>query len=138
MAEELKMFPSTDVDFEVLNNGQMVAIRFRSGEGTPSYAVVPVDLLKKFYTHIPTVLGIASEARKKAGIVDAATEVTLPQIHALTRVEFGLMDSEPDKVCLLFELNHAMTLPTKANREWITEAIQFVQGKLTETAPKAS
>ncbi len=138
MAEELKMFPSTDVDFEVLNDGQMVAIRFRSEAGTPAYAVVPVDLLKKFYTHIPTVLGIASDARKKAGIVDAATAVTLPEIHALTRVEFGLMDSEPDKVCLLFELNHAMTLPTKANREWITEAIQFVQGKLTETAPEAS
>jgi hypothetical protein len=125
MAEELKISPSTDVDFEVLHNGQMVAIRFRSQAADPAYAVVPVDLLKKFYTHIPTVLGIASDARKKAGIVDAASEVSLPQIHALTRVEFGLMDSEPDKVYLLFELNHAMTLLTKANREWVTEAIKF-------------
>ncbi len=134
---ELKLFPASDIDFEVIQNGQMVAMRFRSAEGEPAYAVVPVDLLKKTYAHIPTVLGIASDARTQAGIADAATEVTLPQIQALTRVEFGLLDTEPDKVCLLFELNHAMTLPTKANRVWIKEAIQFVQDKLLETEPKS-
>ena len=137
MAEELKLYPSTDVDFEVIHNGQMIAIRFRSEAGAPSHVVIPVDLLKKLYAHIPTVLGIARDTREKSGIAETESKVTLPEIQALTRVEFGLLDTEPDKICLLFELNHAMTLPTKANRVWIKEAIQFVQDKLVETEPKA-
>jgi len=133
---ELKLFPTSDIDFEVIHNGQMVAMRSRSEAGEPSHVVVPVDLLKKIYAHIPTVLGIAKEAREKAGIAHAESKVTLPQIHDLTRVEFGLLENEPDKVCLLFELHHVMTLPTKANRVWIKNAIKFIQDKLAETEPK--
>lgn len=135
---ELKLFPTSDVDFEVMHYGQMIAIRFRSESGEPSHVVVPVELLKKLYAHIPTVLGIARDARAKAGFTEVESTVNLPQIQDLTRVEFGLLENEPDKVCLLFELNHAMTLPTRANRAWIAEAIQFVQDKLTETAPKTT
>ncbi len=134
---ELKLYPASDIDFEVIQNGQMVAMRFRSAEGEPAYAVVPVDLLKKAYTHIPTVLGIAKDARAKAGHVEAESQVKVPEIQDLTRVEFGLLENEPDKVCLLFELNHAMTLPTRANRAWIGEAMKFVQDKLVETEPKS-
>ena len=126
---ELKLFPASDIDFEVIRDGQMVAIRFRSEAGEPSYAVVQVDLLKKVYAHIPTVLGIAKDAREKAGIADVESKVTLLQIHDLTRVEFGLPENEPDKVCLLFELNHTMTLPTKANRILDQECHQVHPGQ---------
>lgn len=78
MAEEKRLFPSSDVDFEVMQDGQFVALRFRSQTGEPSHALVPVELLKSVYANIPTVLGMAKEAREKAGIAEPQSTVALP------------------------------------------------------------
>lgn len=138
MAEEKKLVPATDVDFEVIQDGQFVALRFRSQTGEPSHALVPVELLKNVYANIPAVLGMAQEAREKAGIAAAPSNVTLPQLQNLTRVEFGLLDNDADKVCLIFELNHALKLATQANRIYLKNAMAFVRDKLAETEPKAT
>ncbi len=138
MAEQLQLHPTTDVDFEVLQNGQFVAMRFRSPAGAPVYAAVPVDLMKKIYANIPTVLGIAKEAREKAGVADAVSKVNLPELHNLTRIEFGVLDTDPEKACLIFELNHALKLPTQANRTFLKNALTFIQNEIDKSAPKGA
>jgi hypothetical protein len=138
MAEQIQLHPATDVDFEVLQNGQFAAIRFRSSAGAPAYAAVPIDLLKKIYTNIPTVLAMAKEAREKAGIADAASKVDVPELHNLTRIEFGVLDNAPEKACLIFELNHALKLATQANRTFLKNAVAFVQDELEKSAPKTN
>jgi hypothetical protein len=138
MAEDKKLFPSTDVDFEVIQDGQFVALRFRSQNGEPSHAVVPVELLKSVYANIPTVLAMAKDSREKAGVAEPASKVTLPQLHNLTRIEFGLLDNDAEQVCLILELNHALKMPTKANRTFLKNALAFVSDKMAETEPKTA
>ncbi|HEX4985724.1 MAG TPA: hypothetical protein VFV71_06580 [Burkholderiales bacterium] len=132
MAEQIQLHPTTDVDFEVLQDGQFVAMRFRSQGGAPVYAAVPAELLKKIYVNIPRVLGMAKEAREKAGMTEAASQVKVPELHNLTRVEFGVLDNAPDKACLIFELDHAMKLPTQADRTFLRNAMDFVQRELAK------
>lgn len=136
MAEQQTIFPSTDVDFEVIQDGQLVALRFRSQNGAPSHAVVPVELLKSVYANIPTVLGLAKDAREKAGIAEPVSSVTLPQLHNLTRLEFGLLENDAEQTCLIFELNHALKLPTKCNRVFLKNALAFVMDKIAQSEPK--
>ena len=136
MAEQVQLHPTTDVDFEVLQNGQFVAMRFRSPAGAPVYAAVPADLLKKIYANIPTVLALAKESREKAGIAEPVASVSVPELHNLTRVEFGVLDNAPDKACLIFELNHALKLPTQGDRTFLKNAIAFVQDELTKLDAK--
>jgi len=138
MAEEKKLFPSTDVDFEVIGDGQFIALRFRSQTGEPSHALVPVELLKNVYANIPAVRGMAKDAREKAGIADPTSNVAAPHLHNLTRVEFGVLETDADKVCLIFELNHALKLATQGNRVFLKNAVAFVQDKLAETEPKTA
>jgi hypothetical protein len=54
------------------------------------------------------------------------------KIFASTDVDF-----EAVQACLIFELNRALTLPTKANRIFLKNALAFVRDKLAETEPKA-
>ena len=138
MAEEKKLFPATDVDFEVIQDGRFVALRFRSQNGEPSHAVVPIDLLKNVYANIPTVLSMAKESREKAGLAEPTSQVALPQLHNLTRIEFGLLDNDTEQVCLILELNHALKMPTKANRTFLKNALAFVNDKMAETDPKTA
>jgi hypothetical protein len=127
MSEGITIHAAAAVDLEVANNGTMVAMRVRPAQGDPSYAALPIPLLMNLYVNIPRALGMARDARAKAGIAETPVTTLPPQVQALTRIDVGM---QGDKAVLVLELNNAMSLAVQADPAWLKNAMQFAHDRL--------
>jgi hypothetical protein len=129
MNEGITIHAANTIDFEIANNGTMVAMRVRPEQGEPSYAALPIPLLMNVYVNIPRVLGLARDARTKAGIAETPVTTLPPQVQALTRIDVGM---QGDKAVLVLELDNAMSLAVQADPTWLKNAMQFAHERLVE------
>jgi hypothetical protein len=129
MNEGVTIHNASAVDLEIANNGTVVAMRVRSEQGAPSYAALPIPLLMNLYVGIPRVLGLARDARIKAGIAETPVTTLPPQVQTLTRIDVGM---QGDKAVLVLELNNAMSLAVQADPAWLKNAMQFTHDRLAE------